>query len=147
MSAMLHVADAIKERLENTPALAGVGVVVDRQKDVYSAVAAAVNKSGGNGVTILWEGFSVPDTNTAGPRILSRYSIRTWSLPVVERARKAPGKVLFADDLVTAILKSLHHWNPTDLHNYGEMTVTGGDLVPDPRWLSYEINAELQLSL
>jgi hypothetical protein len=147
MSSMLDAADAIKARLEAQATLAGVDVIVDRQKDILSAVAAAIGKTKGNAITILWEGFGVPDPNTSGPRILSRYSIRTWSMPVVERARKAPGDVILADTIVVSICKALHHWMPTEAHIFGEMTVTGGDLVPDPRWLSYEINAEIQLSL
>ena len=47
----------------------------------------------------------------------------------------------------SAVAVALHHWIPEGVHSFGEMTVAEGDLVPDPKWLCYEIVAEVELNL
>jgi hypothetical protein len=137
----MDIADAIKARLEAQAALAGVDVIVDRQKDLAAILAKSVGKAKGSAITILWEGFDVPDSNTSGPHIRSRYTLRTWSRPVLAQENTP------ADELVTAICTALHHWIPEGLHAFGEMTITGGDFTPDSKWLIYEVDAEVMLKL
>jgi hypothetical protein len=140
MSRMLDIAEAIKTRLEGRAALAEVPVLVDRQKDVATKVAAAVGRAAGSLITILWEGFTVPDPNTSGPQVTSRYTLRTYSRPVI--STETP-----ADELVQEICKALHHWIPEGVHSFGEVTIGGGDFVPDAKFLIYEIDAEVTLKL
>ena len=141
MSRVMDIADAMATRLESQAALAGVDVIVDRQKDLAETLKKSVAKAKGSAITILWEGFDVPDVNTSGPQIRSRYTLRTWSRPVL-----ADGNTP-ADELVTAICKALHHWIPEGLHSFGEMTITGGDFTPDTKWLIYEVEAQVMLKL
>jgi hypothetical protein len=140
VSRMLDIADAMKARLESRAGLAGVDVVVDRQKDIATQIAASLGKAKGSLITILFEGFAVPDRNGSGPQVTARYTLRTWSRPILESETPA-------DVLVEEIAKGLHHWIPEGLHAFGEMSITGGDFVPDPRWLSYELEAEVTLKL
>ena len=140
MSRMLDIADAIKTRLEAVTALAGIDVVVDRQKDIAVLIAKSVGRAKGSCITILWDGFGVPDANTSGPQVTSRYTIRTWSRPVINNETPA-------DELVEEISKALHHWIPVGLHAFGEMTVSGGDFVPDAKWLIYEVDVQVTLKL
>jgi len=140
MSRVLDIAELIKARLESRPALAGVDIVVDRQKDLATVVSKGVGKAKGCCVTILFEGFQVPDRNTPGPQVRPRYTLRVWSRPIIKDD-------LPADEVVEEIARALHHWIPEGLHAYGEMTVTGGDLVPDKTWLIYEIETEMTLKL
>jgi hypothetical protein len=147
MSRSLDIADLIKARLEAVSALAGIDVVVDRQRNITALIASAVGKAKGNCITILYEGFSVPDPNSAGPRLLVRYTIRDYCRPILEKATKGDRDAIYADEVIEEIAKSLHHWVPEHAHSFGEMTVTGGDLVPDPRWLIYELEAEVAVQL
>jgi hypothetical protein len=140
MSRMLDIADAIKARLESRPGLAGIDVVVDRQKDIAVLIAKSTGRAKGSCITILFEGFGVPDRNTSGPQVTARYTLRTWSRPVINNETPA-------DELVEEIARALHHWIPEGTHAFGEMAVTGGDFVPDPKWLVYEIEAEVTLKL
>jgi len=141
MSRVMDIAEAMATRLESRPALAGVDVIVDRQKDLVATVSKAVGKAKGSAITILWEGFGVPDPDSPGPHVRARYTIRTWSRPVLADAATP------ADVLVAEVAKALHHWIPEGVHAFGEMTVTGGDLAPDPRWLIYEIQAQVMVRL
>jgi hypothetical protein len=140
MSRMLDIADAIKTRLESRAALEEIPVVVDRQKDISVLIAKSVGRSKGSCITILWDGFGVPDPNTSGPQVTSRYTLRTWSRPVINNETPA-------DELVEEICKALHHWIPVGVHAFGEMTVSGGDFVPDSKWLIYEVDVEVTLKL
>jgi hypothetical protein len=140
MSRMLDIADAIKTRLESRAALEEIPVVVDRQKDIAVLIAKSVGRSKGSCITILWDGFGVPDPNTSGPQVTSRYTLRTWSRPVINNETPA-------DELVEEICKALHHWIPVGVHAFGEMTVSGGDFVPDSKWLIYEVDVEVTLKL
>jgi hypothetical protein len=140
VSRVLNIADAIKTRLESRPALAGVDVIVDRQKDLSTLVAKGVGRAKGSCITILWDGFSVPDANASGPQVTSRYTLRTWSRPIIND--EVP-----ADELVEEVAKALHHWIPEGVHSFGEMTITGGDFTPDAKWLIYEVEAQVTLKL
>lgn len=141
MSRVIDIADAIKDRLAAQAALATVEIVVDRQKDLVAKLQKLVGKTKGTLITILWEGFVVPDIQASGPRIVSRYVVRAWSRPVI--SDDVP-----ADVLVTTLVKALHHWQPeAGVHNFGEMFVTDGDFVPDDKHLIYEVSVECALTL
>ena len=147
MSRFLDMADLVAARLEETPGLEGVPVVVDRQKQIATLVATAVGKARGACITILFEGFTNPDPENSMPRLLARYSIRIYSLPVIQQAKAAADQV-YADDVVSAVAKALHNWwDSSQSHSFGEMKITGGDLVQDPKWLIYEIDAQVPLLL
>lgn len=151
MSAISTTADGIKAVLEAVVALDGIGVIVDRQKNIVSKIQAAVAKAAGNAIVIFFEGYDVPDPN-AKRRVRASYTVKTFSLPVIENATQAEPDRLYADDVIEIIHAALHHYAaPVDgkamPNAIGEMQVSGADFVPDPRWLCYELTVAVDVQL
>lgn len=152
MSALNTTADGIKTVLEAVAELEGIGIVVDRQKNVAARISEAVARAGGNAITIFFEGYDVPDVN-AQRRVRASYSIKTYSLPIIENAKKpVEAERLYADDVIEIIHKALHQYTPpvdgkAMPNAIGEMQVSGADFVPDARWLVYELTVSVPISL
>jgi hypothetical protein len=152
MSALSTTADGIKTVLEGAAALAGIGVIVDRQKNIVSKIQAAINKAGGNAVVIFFEGYDVTDSNAAR-RVRASYTVKTFSRPVIEEANVAAAEDrLYADDVIEIIHKTLQHYTPAIDGKampfaIGSMQVSGADFVPDQRWLCYELTVGVDVVL
>lgn len=135
MSAWMTMADAVKTRLESLAALAGVDVVVDRQKSISSMVAAAVGKAKGACVTILFDGAELTDDSGLATR--PRFIIRLYAKPVI---RDNDPEAVPADDILEAMLPALHHWSPkTRPTCYDLMEISNPPaMLPDSKWLIYQ---------
>lgn len=141
MSYQLAIAEHIRTRLLTAPvagelptplALAGLDIIVDRQKNILSDVTKAVAKAKGTAVVILWEGFTTVDKNSARPRLAHSYNITVWSKPVLAGANLA------ADDVMESIIARLWQWKPAGGHAFSEADVRNGGLVPDAKFLKYD---------
>jgi hypothetical protein len=141
MSKALDNADLIRTRLLTAPAagelatridITGVDVIVDRQKNILNKVAAAVGKSKGTAIVILWGGFVTSDENASKPRLESRYTISVWSKPVIAQGDLA------ADDVMEAVIRRIWHWRPGGPHAHGEARVKDGGIVPNASYLIYD---------
>jgi hypothetical protein len=149
MSLQLAIAEMIRLRLLTAPtatelptplSLAGLDIIVDRQKNILSDVTKAVAKAKGTAVVILWEGFQTVDKNSARPRLAHSYNISVWSKPVLA------GVNLAADDVMESIIARLWHWKPTGGHAFSEADVRNGGLVPDSKFLKYDCEVVIPVS-
>jgi hypothetical protein len=142
MSKHLRIADEIKSRLDDqfTDAaqrydvnLAGVSVIVDRQKDLLSQINTGIAKASGCAVTVLWTGFRRTPT---GERT-GRYIVRVFARPVMLDGNYP------ADEIVERIDEALNDWVPPSAspHGHCHYRVMGEDaeLVPDKNYLIYEM--------
>ena len=141
MSAALDIADMIAARLAIAPAagelatvldLTGLSIVVDRQKNIASDIAKGVGKAGGTAITILWQGFSADEKNTARPRLIQRYTLTVWSKPVLA------GEDFAADDVMQSVITRLWRWIPSGSHCFAATEITRGGLIPDAKYLVYD---------
>lgn len=137
-------AEGLKTRLDAWAGLGSTGVIVDKQKDIRSEVLSAIEKEAGVAITILFDGFQVPDTDTSGPKTVARYSIRVWGLPIVQETSPA---FLHAEDAAAEVAKALHLYRVDGLHNFAESRVGDGDLIDDPNFLIYELTVTVPVYL
>jgi hypothetical protein len=150
MSHALDIADLIAARLAAAPAtgelavtqdITGCPILVDRQKNLLSDIQKAVGKTGGTAIVILWQGFTSVDDNAGTPRLLLRYTISVWSKPILTSGD------LPADDIMETILRRLWQWLPESGHAFGEMKLKSGGLVPDSRFLIYDCEVSVAVSI
>ncbi len=157
MSRMLDLATAIQQRLKAWPALAGIDVLLDRQLDVESLMAAKVAQGKGAAIAVFWAGAANRNLDTSGPLLRCRYTISIFARPVLRRGAAT------ADDLAEAAMKALHHWVPAltqevdgepvttpigGPHAAAEVKVIACDLASrDERFVIYEVAAEADLLL
>lgn len=150
MSHLLDHADLIRTRLLTAPItgelatsldLTRVEVIIDRQKDVLSAVQRATSNAGGAAIVILWQGFQVIDKNASTPRLGARYTLTAWTTPVIT-AEEIP-----ADLVMESILQRLWQWVPDGAHAHGEVEIQNGGLVPDSKFLIYDCELTIPISL
>lgn len=150
MSKALDMADLIKARLNAAPAagelatpvdITGVEVIIYRQQDLGSKIAAASAKASGTAIVILWDGYVFPDAAARTPRISNSYTIEVWSKPVIANAE------LPADGVMEAIVRRLWHWVPVGFSHLDECVLTGGGLVPDSKFLKYDLSLTIPVSL
>jgi hypothetical protein len=157
MSRMLDLATAIQQRLAAWPALAGIDVLLDRQLDVESLMAAKVAQGKGAASAVFWAGAANRNLDTPGPLLRCRYTVSIFARPVLRRGSAT------ADDLAEAAMKALHHWIPTltsapdgtgavtvtpvsGWHAQGEIQVISCDLsARDERFVIYEVSTEANL--
>ena len=137
-------ANAMKARLDGWAALGDVIAIVDRQKDISSEVLNSIEKAKGIAISILFEGFRVPDENMAGPQTRARYAVRVWGLPIIA---DADADVMHAEDAAAETAKALHFFRPSGAHSFGECHVRDCDLVNDPNFLCYELTVEVDIYL
>lgn len=138
------VAKAMEAQLEGWPALAGVPVVIDQQKDIKAEIETAVAKIRGCCVSILFVGFRSVDKDTPGPRVRARYELRAWGLPIVQETLN---EFLPAETCLAQVAKALHHFRPDGRTVLDEVTVEDGDLVPDLDFLIYETFVSVVIQL
>jgi len=146
--AMIHAA-LIKTRLQSAPAtgeiptpldITAVGVVIYEQQNITAAVNAAILKASGCAIVIVWNGWNTLDKNARTPRLTHRYNLCVWSKPVID-AGAYP-----ADQVVESILNRLWQWIPTGAHAYGEVEIKDGGLVPDAKFLKYDLDLLIPIS-
>jgi hypothetical protein len=149
MSKQLDNADLIRMRLLTAPVageipttldLTKLDVIVDRQKQIEAEVAKGVAKSTGTAITILWEGFVTVDKNARRPRLAHSYTLVVWSKPVIA------GKNLTADDVMESVVQRLWQWRPVGGHAFSECEVKDGGLVPDAKYLKYDVQVVIPIS-
>jgi hypothetical protein len=150
MSASLDMADLIRTRLLTAPItgelatsvnLTTMEVVIYRQTPIVSQITAAVAKATGGVILITWEGFRIPDGNTARPRLANRYNISVWNKPIIDNNARP------ADEVVESIINRLWQWVPGGGHAYGEVEVRSGDMVPDKNFLIYDLEITIPTNL
>jgi hypothetical protein len=102
----MAMAEALSGRIKSLSLLAGVDVIVNRQKDLESMVMLALEKKRGAAVTVIWTGAQPVDS---GPLAMeSRYLVEVYGIPIL-RPRDVP-----ADALLQAILPAVHNWHPDE---------------------------------
>jgi hypothetical protein len=138
MSDWLDKSDALATYLGTLTALAGIDIVVDRQLDISSHIAAAKAKRAGVLISILWTGGRNPDRKAARLRMGGRYSVFIITRPRI-RAGETP-----ADDIVETVATALHGWcqDPGPNNLTRRLEVIDVAIVPDAALLIHEITCE-----
>jgi hypothetical protein len=131
-------AEALAAYLETVLALAGIDVVVARQKDLLASVELAAGKAAGTCVVVAWLGGSNANRSAATLVMGGRYSVSVWALPI------ATAQTVPVDAIVEAAAAAVHGWEgePTYNRPARRLEVTDVSLVPDERFLVYEILCE-----
>lgn len=143
MSAFYAAADAIAARLGADALLAGVPVVVDRQRDIASELRKAIGKQTGQGILIVtWTGGTNYDEQKSDPRIAATFTVTGFFKPVIRAGYTA------ADDIIEAVCKSLHDWLPeAGGHFHSRLVVKGVDPIQDAELLALRVNLSCNLIL
>jgi hypothetical protein len=124
-------ANEIATRLRQLGALEGVGVIVDRQKDLSSEVDKFLNNAKGAMVAILWTGGKLVD---GSPLVMdASFEVHIFGRPVI-RGSETP-----ADEMVAAILPALHDWQADTAGHCDWDFKVSGDLriAPDKNFICY----------
>lgn len=142
MSKFYDRADSMKTLLETLPEMEGVTVIVHRQKSVDDEVNVSLARVGG-AVIITWDGGENQDPeDEANLQILSNYTIGIVCDPDVS------DNTFSADDIIQAIMQTLHAWNPTPALGCGyEAKVNGPTPVADDVYLIFEITCQIPINL
>lgn len=147
MSKAIDIAEVIVARLNNQASyrfpehaavMANVKAIVDRQLDIETEIDRAVKFAKGKGaiVTLFYQGFrNLDDSGAAYARILRRYTLSVYALPILRR-NDSP-----ADDIIEACAYHLHHWDGTA--DIEEINIKSGDARPDPDYLVYDTDVEV----
>lgn len=127
MSVFLDTADAMKARLEATPALAGCIVVTDREDSIESKLLQLTQKGTPALIVIGW----VNAENAAGvmtpPRFRADYAVVVNTKALLREPDATP-----AAAIVEAVATALHGWNPDpDGTCYEDLNVSA--VSPDDR--------------
>ena len=146
--AMIH-AGLIKTRLQTAPAageiatpldITAVPVIIYEQQVINSAIGAAVAKTTGCAIVIVWNGWTTLDKNAGTPRLAHRYNVCVWSKPVID-AGAYP-----ADQVLESAINRMWQWVPVGYHSFGEAEVRDGGLVPDAKFLKYDMDVVIPVS-
>lgn len=142
MSKFFDAADEIHNRLAAVPGLAGISLLVDRQKDIESEFNKVVGKQIGNLAIITWSGAPNEDPAADGPNLSCRYTVTLFSKPVI-RHGDTP-----ADDIIETIARALHNSSLTGSESYSDrVVVTGIDPIQSDSLLIFRINLSIPIQL
>jgi len=141
MSIAITIAEKIATRLNAAESLAGVEAVVERQQNVQAVVDRNIAKAKGAAIIITFTGLTNPEGNLSGRQSVTRnYTATIYTLPIL-RSEAIP-----ADEIVELTARLLHDWEIDEEFPQGEATeirVINGDLVPDRKYLIYEIDLQV----
>jgi hypothetical protein len=143
MSKFYSTADAIAARLEADDALAGVAVVVDRQRDLDAELKKAVGMQKGKGLLVVtWIGGTNFDEMKETPHVSANFTVTGFFKPVL-RANDTP-----ADDIIEAVCKSLHDWKQDSAdHFHSRLVAKTIDPIQHPELLAMRVSISAQLIL
>lgn len=140
MSKFYDRADSIKAVIDALPEVAGVAVLVYRQKILQTELDVSLAKVGG-AIIITWDGGNQTDP-LANLQIISNYTIEVVANPLVAKNQ------YFCDDIIQAVMKALHGWNPTpSLGCDYDAQVDGPTPVADPDYLVFQITCQIPINL
>lgn len=152
MSKAMDIADLIVARLKAAPApgelatatdITGLDAIVYSQQNISTKITAAVGKASGTAITIVWDGHTTTEENAKKPRMAYSYTIEVISKPIIA------GDELKADEVMESIIQRLWQWNPGGATgpSYNEAQVRGGGLVPDTKYLKYDLEVVIPATL
>lgn len=136
---LLAPADALKARLAAVAELAGIDVVVDRQKNLLSEVAKSVAKAKGAAIVILLDGWGEPPEGES-TYLRLRHSVSLWTVPVMR-----PGAIAEAVAL-GAMLRAIQGWRPS-AQDCSRWHVGGGASIESERYHVYEFPAYFEIDI
>jgi hypothetical protein len=143
MSAFYDIADSMVARLVQDPALAGVPVVVDRQRDIASELRKAVGMNTGAGMLVItWTGGTNADEMSSSPRIAATYTVTGFFKPVLRPSDKP------ADDILEAVCKRLQDWTPAGgIHFHSRLVVKSIEPIQHPEFLAMRVKLACDVNL
>lgn len=135
MSQFFTTADAIAAMLEAVPALSGMAIIVDRQKDIAAELQKHLGKTNGGCLIVTWTGGTNEDESGDGPRFASTFTVTGFFKPVLRRGETP------ADDIIEAAAEALHDWRrPAKPHVQDRLIVTAISPFDSAEFLAYRIN-------
>lgn len=142
MSKFYDRADAIKAVIEALPELAGVSVLVYRQKDLQTEMDVSLARVGAV-VVIVWTGGQNTDPDDdAHLQLSSTYTIQVTCKQIISPTSEP------MDNIAESIAKGLHGWNPTPSLGCGyEANITGIVPVPDDDYLIFQIDVSITINI
>lgn len=136
---ILSTADALAAHLADLPELAGVTLLVDRQRDLENEIAQGVAKAGGAVLLIEPTSGRASDPSAKTLQFDNNYTLSLWSLPILRQ-----DDAYTAAQRVPAVMAAVQHWQPAPkpfpTHRF---EVTGWQIEPDEQFLIYAITARL----
>ena len=132
MSAFLDKADAMATQLRTIPALDGIAVIVDRQKNLKDQLAMSLAKKKGAAIVIFWTGFSPREKDSDSLFITSNFSVTVWGKPIITKGD------ISSDEIVVEVLKALNGWSE-DERCLDKLYAQSGKLVTNPTYVIYEL--------
>lgn len=150
MSAPTDMADLIRNRILTAPAagelatlvdLTHIDVIVYKQQSLDAAVNAAVGKVSGCAITIEWAGFRTLEANASRPRLAEAYNVSVWSKPVIDAGNRP------AELVIKSIVLRMWHWIPLGGHAFDEAVPQNGGVTPSNRYLIYDCEVTVPVSL
>lgn len=142
MSVMLDLCEAVQTRLQARTALAGITVIIDRQKDLAGDIAAAIAKASACIVIYPTQGGRDPSPQ-AGDEFFAGITVDVICTPLLQAA----GAVA-ADDLAQDVVVALDGWSRPTAPTPGsadKLRVLTFALDPDPNYLVWQITARTRL--
>lgn len=138
---MLAPADALAAHLALVEGLAGVPVIVARQKALKTEIDTAVAKARGAAILIALEGWRnlVPDGGDCHLEL--EHSVSIWTTPILRRGAIAESELL---GLLVAAMQR-HQPDPADCGARWE--TAGGRYVAHPQHRVYEFPAAYRATL
>jgi hypothetical protein len=136
---LLAPADALQTHLAAVADLAGIDVVVDRQKNILSEVAKSVAKAKGAAIVIMLDGWADPPEGEA-TYLRLRYSVSLWTLPVLRSGAIAEAVAL------GAMVRAIQGWKPSST-NCSRWHVGGGTAIESKTYHVYEFPAFFEIDI
>lgn len=136
MSQFYDTAEDIADQLRATEELAGIAVIVDRQRDIAAELQKHLGKVTAAGCLIVtWTGAPNADESADGPRFNSTFTVTGFFKPVLRRGETP------ADNIIEAAAAALHDWRrPNRSHVNDRLIVIGITPFDSPEFLAYRIN-------
>lgn len=138
---MLAPADALAEYLSTVEGLAGVPVIVGRQKNLATEIDTAVAKAKGAAILIALDGWENVIADSSECHLDLGHSVSIWTTPILRRGAIPESELL---GLLVASMQR-HQPDPDDCDARWE--TAGGRYVAHPQHRVYEFAAGYHLPL
>lgn len=142
MSAIMTLCADMKEVLKARPALAGIPVEIDRQKDLASMIAIAVGKAGAC-IVLYPTRLARAENPQPGDAYQAGIEIEVYAQPVL----RAPTATA-ADDLIEDVIAALDGYLPVAAVGrtmQDRVVVLEQQLVPDQEYLVWRVSTRTRI--
>lgn len=137
----LSAADALAGYLRTVSGLAGIDIIVGRQKDLKADIDTAVAKAKGAAVLISMKGWDDIITESARAYIDIEHTISIWTTPILNK-RGVAGSIVLG-----LLISALHRYAPDPDDPDTHWRTFSGGYVEHPTHRVYAFPAFFELTL